>query len=197
MKKIIVSKTLAYDPTFGGQYSRFDGYSLITLQQKSPKISSMTLLKTPKVKVNAIFCSPLRRGVQTAEIFGQVLNQGNIIEVEELKEVLFDLKSLVSENEFKEKGSTLVRQRFIDAFIQDQLLESRTRLKERAESLLQRIANLDGRTYLLISHSFFMKLLQIYLKNNNLFDQPELLQKYFDVTKKTFDHGDGFSFYVK
>lgn len=197
MKLIFARKIYPYDPTFGGKYTKYEGYSLVTRQKLSPKISSTIKISLPS-KVNApVYCSTLIRARQTARIISKLSNINKIQETPELDEILFDLKSLLTKDDYDKYGSNLVRQRFIEAFIKDELLESRRSIKSRVKRLLSKLDKLSDGKYILVSHSFFMKLLQIFLKHEDLFESPEILKDNFDYRKKTFNFGEGFRFTVK
>lgn len=194
MKKLIFRKIFPYNPTFGGKYSVYQGYCLITLQTKSPGIEEELEIKILDKLENIIFSSPLKRARETSRSIAKKYKSQKIIVLEELKEVMFDLKSLLTEEEYLKEGSNLVRKRFIESFIKDQLVEKRAEIKSRVDSARDILSKYPVGNYLLISHSFFMKILQIYLKNNKLFDHPEILSKEFDYKLKTFEFGEGFEF---
>jgi len=58
-----------------------------------------------------------------------------------LREVKFDLKQLLTYEEFEHEGSNLVRERFIQAFEKDELDEPLHSIKERMEKVLGQIEN--------------------------------------------------------
>jgi broad specificity phosphatase PhoE len=197
MKLLYIKKIFPYDPTYGEKYTKYEGYSFITRQKLSPGISSSLELSLPS-KINApVYCSTLNRAVMTAKIISKKHEINKVQKLSELNEVLFDLKSLLTNGEYEKYGSDLVRQRFTEAFIKNELLESRQSIKARMVRLLSKLEKLPDGNYLLMSHSFFMKLLQIFLKHNDLFDNPKLLEDNFDYRKKTFNFGEGFNFTLK
>ncbi|MBU0569972.1 histidine phosphatase family protein [Patescibacteria group bacterium] len=193
MKKFYVRKTIKYDPTFGRQFSRYDGYKFIALKKEDPDIEGC-LIDVPPMGIKKIFHSTQKRGIETAQMFSKDLKVKNLTALKELKEITFDLGNLLNEKEFNKFGSNLVRKRFIEAFVNDTLMESRKKIRKRTDDLLEKLSKLNGGNYLIISHSFLMKLLHVYLLDQNLFDCPEILSKYFDTTKKTFEFGCGFEF---
>jgi phosphohistidine phosphatase SixA len=196
MKKIFVRKIFAYDPTFSGNFSRYEGYNLITLQKKSVNINKDCKIVLSGNITSPIYHSPLKRALQTAMKINKSLGL-DLEELAELSEIKFNLKQLLTEEQFNYYGSNLVRKRFIEAFINDKLVEKRKEIKERINKLLKKLNNLPDGNYLLISHSFFMKLLQFYLKDKTLFENSIILKKYFNLRKKTFEFGKGFEFDVE
>lgn len=194
MKKIFIRKVFPYEPTFNGKYSRYQGYCLSALQKESPSIKTECSIMIEGIVQSPIYCSSLKRGQETAACFGKKMGVTKIFQTPHLNEVLFDLKNLVSEEEYRSLGSNLVRKQFIQAFIEDRLLESRSNLEKRINFLFEDLNKLKGGNYLLISHSFFMKILQVYLKDGQLFNHPEILKVNFDYQQKTFEFGEGFEF---
>lgn len=188
MKRVLVRKTFQYDPTFGNTLSRFDGYKSITLQERDPGILDHSV-KT-LITAETLYCSSLRRAVESAqkyEIHFSVLS--------DLNEILFDLTDLVSEAEFDSYGSSLVRKRFIERFIDDSLLESRESVFSRIESVLKLLKNSESETIFLISHSFFMKILESFITTQGkIVNQPELIKNFIIPEQKTYDFGMGFDF---
>lgn len=185
MKKIYFQKIFSYDPTFNKRYSKFEGYSHITKQRLSPSI--INLDEKIMNKYSKIYSSNLKRAIQSAKLYCD-----HVEILSDLNEIKFDLKHLVTEEEYNLYGSNLVREKFIKFFIEDELLESRKSIKSRVEKVLKIISELPDGRYLFISHSFFMKILQIYMVHHDIFENPEKLRKYFDVNKKTFESGKGF-----
>jgi hypothetical protein len=192
MKNFLVRKIFEYDPTFDGRFSRYRGYDLITSQRRSPEV----LIKKKAVNLSGlslpIFCSSLKRGKKTALLFGSEIKS-----LDELKEVRFSLRSLVTEKEFKYFGSNLVRERFVKAFMADTLIDRRSVIKQELDRLLMKLKKLPTGSYLVISHSFKMKILEIYLQHPDLFQNPKLLRSYFNTYKKTYNFGEGFEFELK
>ena len=184
MKRIKVRKTLGYDPTCGGRFSRYEGYDRIALGLEDPGIlAGQKKLVTGDVRV---LCSPRKRARDS--VMG-----GKVETTHLLDEVMFDLSELVGEEEYVRCGSNLVRRRFVKAFENDELGEKRVEVKTRMERLLRRLKKEPGEV-LLVSHSFFMKILEIYLSHKKLFERPKILREYFNTDKKTYNFGEGFDF---
>lgn len=197
MKRIFVRKIFPYDPTFHGQYSKYDGYRLIGLQKQSPGVHKPSPLDINEKINSPIFSSELTRGVETATLTAQQLGVSETESTPLLNEIKFDLARLLTREEYEKEGSDLVRRRFIESFIKDTLLESREKIKNRIELVLDRLKGLESGNYLLVSHSFFMKFMQIYLvRQIDIFKRPHLLSEYFNPKEKTFDFAKGFEVYL-
>ncbi len=194
MKNITVLKIFPYDPTFHQKYDRYDGYALSTLQFEAPQVTEDLQLHFRKDFNQPIICSNLLRSKQTAQKIADRLGSYNIESLKTINEVKFDLNKLLSKKEFNKSGSNLVRKRFINCFIEDNLTEKRENIKKRIHSLLSYLETLPDGNYLVISHSFFMKILETYLTHKNLFEKPEILKQTLNYHNKTYNFGEGFSF---
>ncbi len=195
MITIFIKKIFAYDPTFNGTYSKYEGYRKITRQEQSPGIKKQHGIEKTTVFSGPIYSSVLRRGEESGEVYADRFRVP-FITTPLLNEIRFDLHNLVTENEFEEFGSSLVRERFIMMFEENGLLERRDEIQYRIERLMMLLKNNPEGKYLLVSHSFFMKLLETYLHEPDLFEHPELLKRTFDNKMKTYEFGEGFTFMI-
>lgn len=188
---IYFRKILEYDPTFNGRYDEYGGYSKITLQEADPVIitNQSYKLDIPENIFKPIFSSPLRRAKQTANKYFQT---EEIDILNDLREIKFDMHKLLSESEYQKERSNLVRERFIEAFINDELAENRQNIEARVNSVLKKLRKLEPNNYLVISHSFFLKIMECYLIEKELFKNPTLIKDHFNPLKKTFEFGKGF-----
>lgn len=199
--RVEVLKIARYDPTLGGRYSKYGGYNLSASEQSDPPIVSDACaeieINIKDLQSRIYFHSTRLRGKQTADCI-KSLKSGILIECPEIKEIPFSMMSLLSEEEFVAKGSNLVRQRFTQAFVDDKLLESRDQIKNRITKLLS-ILNTVKNDYAsvgLISHSFFMKILEGIVTGVPVFDVPEKVRKLIPYDQKTYPFGGGFKFEV-
>lgn len=199
---VLILKTAEYNPIYDGP-SKYESLDLITTFQFSPGITHpkkvISILNLDKLEgVQIIVHSSLRRARETAKAISSIMkNNSEILESNALDEVRFSLKNLVSAEEYEKNGSNLVRQRFIEAFIEDALLEKRGQIFGRILTLGRLLRGLnapDGKKILCVSHSFFMKILAVFLKEPKFFDSPVLLRKYFNPKKRTFEFCQGFEF---
>lgn len=197
-RKVYILKTGPYNPTEGG-LSRYDGFERITTQDYSPHLSDPNYVwknvELDKISnANLIFCSQALRTQETAGTIKSLLQRQVKIEITPcLNEVKFSLKALLSEAEYKREGSTLVRKRFIEDFINDTLLEKKAQISERIKGVLALLKTQPiEQKIVCVSHSFFMKILHTHVLEDRLFENPKLLYKYFDFTKRTFECCEGF-----
>mgnify|MGYP003971447203 CR=1 FL=1 len=193
MKEIAFRKILGYDPTLGGKFSRYGGYCLITEQKQDPSIikPENEIFDFPKDIYGPIFCSSLKRGIDSASYVCMKTGLTKVV-LPELNEINFSLEDLLSEEEYLEQGSDLVRKRFVEYFVEDKFKEKRGSIQDRTHNLLARFNVLPEGRHLAISHSFFMKIFEAYSKEPTLFEEPELLANYLDPFKKIYMFGQGF-----
>ena len=190
MKTITIIKTAAYDPTLSVRYGLYDGYCLSTLQKTQPHITVPAKPLTKQEVKGQVYCSTLTRSIETARLHTPRPQRTSL-----LNEVLFDLKTLVTEAEFESQGSGLVRQRFVEAFVNDQLLDSRAAILARVKELLQFLKAQDQTHILCVSHSFFMKVLEAYIKTSDKLEaHPDVLAAFISSKKHTYPYMEGFEF---
>lgn len=193
MKKVPVRKIAAYDPLKYG-LSKYESYELVTRQIYDPGILP-TAYEAEKLRLgvnSCILASDLNRARETSQLYS---HRGGVrcMFTPCLREVRFSLKELLTEDEYQKHGSNLVRERFVDHFVNDSLLEKREMLFERIKRLENLISSQAEQKILIISHSFFMKLMEAYLKDGqDVFENPELLRSYIFPERKTYEFMEGF-----
>ena len=184
-------KIYEYDPTFGGLYSKYEGYKRICLQEEDPGICNIS--NSNIISCESLYSSKLKRGIESAEILskhGDISFKSTYL----LNEIIFDMSKLLTETEYIEFGSFLVRKRFIDAFTRNELNEPLDNIHDRIEKLLFLLSIDKSKKITLVSHSFFMKIFEIYLQDKDLFTFPERIKNYFDPYKKLYNFGESFEF---
>lgn len=200
--QIYILKTAKYSPLISG-LSKYDSFDLVTTGQFSPSIVATAkeilseIDKKVVLEADFIFHSQALRTKQTAtNIKDQLAPNAKLFETPNLNEVFFSLKSLISKDLYEKEGSNAVRRIFIDDFIKDQTIEKREMLRGRIDDLftLLRSKKYQNKKTVCVSHSFFMKIIEVYLINPNLFEDPSLLAKQFNPLKRTFDFCQGFPF---
>lgn len=191
----ILMKIGHYSPTNIFIRNKYDAYCRISTHTYSPSLSFSGIFQTFKTgfrlrsrfNIEQIFSSPLPRAHQTAKIasLSYLPNQPPIYISSDLSEIPFNMASLLTKKEFQSSGSALVRQRFIDSFIADRLLLPRFAIQSSIDRVLKICRTKSN--ILFVSHSFFLKLLTIYLDCPDIFLCPRLLKNYFDPRVRTFN----------
>lgn len=185
MKTITVLKTLRYDPTDGGQHSVYGGYCLITEGRYDPEM----IKDQRSIDINQfdkVFSSSAKRAKESVCGATEILT--------ELNEVSFCLRKIVSKQEYEKYGSEIVRRRFLESFVKDILDEKRNQIEKRLSKLITIIRKLPDGKYLIVSHSFIMKIFEAYLHENDLFSNPGKLSCYLNPLNRTYNFGEGFEF---
>jgi len=106
----------------------------------------------------------------------------------ELNEIAFPLQKFCSEEYFLKDGSTAVRKAFVQAFTENKLSIPH----EQLHTELAIIAALRNQEQLLcISHTFRMKLLELYANiGDKLFQNPTIIKEHIDCKKHLYDFGE-------
>jgi broad specificity phosphatase PhoE len=191
MKNLFFMKIGPYNSLQKG-LSKFESLKLLTLQKIDPTININEIHKyLPNHLISdfdLIITSNLRRSKETAKYLTKTIFKKNIpvFSTDLLNEVKFDISKFCSKEEYEKQGSNLIRKKFIESFIKDNLIESRKDIKQRMDKFENLIAN-ENKKILCISHTFFMKLYIIYKKERNLFQKPKILNKYLDPNKRIFE----------
>ena len=192
-----VRKIARYDPTMGGKYTRYAGYCLSTQFAIDPPLIGGAYEEVygavRTLKGNVVLHSSLLRGRQTAKYISKTRGVKSI-KLPELNEIPFSLAQLVTEDEYAKFGSNLVRERFIRAFEDDSLLEKRADMQERVKGIYDFLRELDEQSVTLVSHSFFMKVLEATVENVPIFEEPSSLSVVLNPEQRTYPYGTGFNF---
>ena len=167
----------------------FEYLSDVTSQKINPQSLELGMLA---VQSGIVLYSPLEHAKGCIKRTAGIDHR----EVVELREIPFDLKKLCTKEEWVDRKSEVVRERFKKAFIADTLMIKRKQLFEEVESLL-RLCVRFHETYdnvTVVSHSFRLKLIEAYLgTDGKIKDNPELIHQYVFNNRKTYEFGRGFA----
>jgi hypothetical protein len=178
---MIMKKIAPYNP-YGDESENRYHYVCRLLQQKVDPPS--TAAKSIDCMGRVTYHSTLFRSVDCIDR----TNALRLVPNRDLNEIAFNLDDYCSESVFKSEKSNAVRSAFLQAFIDNCLDESHEELKGRL-GRAKDIALNQSHT-LAISHTFFMKLFQVYWDCGELlFSQPEVLRFYIDPQKHLFPFG--------
>lgn len=121
-------------------------------------------------RVDAIYYSPTPRAKETAALLANALQVTCTKELGYLREIAFSPKKLVSVVEFEQGGMGAIREAVYNAVAQGTTDESAAAIIERLQKVKHLLANNKSRTIIIVTHGFFMRLLQIsLLKNKSTF----------------------------
>lgn len=178
MKKIIPSakimnilmKTGPYSPLKKG-LSKYASICLLTIYKNDPVIDEAAMFryfsrlqKKQRLfkKIDLVVVSNLRRARKTAEFIvenGLINNNVKIKKLGCLNEIKFSIKKICSQSEYNRYGSVIVRERFVEAFIKNELTESRKQIEKRCKKLDRLLSGeKKPQNILCVSHTFFLKI---------------------------------------
>lgn len=118
--------------------------------------------------VDAIYYSSATRAKQTAALLADMLNVSETKELDYLREIGFSPKRLVSSLTFERSGMNAVREAVYSAIEQDAADETSKELVARIGQIKKLLGKHKGQTIVVVTHGFFMRLLQIALLHNKL-----------------------------
>ena len=185
MIKIIFVRTAPYEYNLFGK-SLYESFDLVARKLYEPTLQrKLSLPNLPKP--DTIFCSPRKRSIETAKAIKQKFNPKSELRVTTLlREIDFSMSQFIAKAEFENVMLAIARTKFIQAFARNKLDEKKEAVRARIDKLLGLVRKKSG-TVLCCSHGFFMKLVQIYLKDKTIFAKPKKLVKLFEPGKKPFD----------
>ncbi|MBI5734029.1 MAG: hypothetical protein HY973_03755 [Candidatus Kerfeldbacteria bacterium] len=115
-----------------------------------------------------------RRSLESAKIMAEFFlrrykKELTPVGLSELKEVRFDVRQLVSEDDFKKNGMPAIRTALYDSFVNGGSTESIVELDKRIDVIKDVIINHVNKkeSVLFVTHDFFMRVLEVYIKRFN------------------------------
>lgn len=197
---IKLMKTGPYSPR-RGDLEKYDSIKLLTMYEYDPPFdlecdhvdspigSRLEREREFLRSVNRVVTSAQRRTMETARYLvreGFVRGGIPILHEPYLNEIKFAVEAICTRESYAEKASTAVRSGFIKAFIKDGLAESREMIKQRCDQLKMAAdaARREHESVLFVSHTFFLRIFQLYQEFPDLFSRPEILREQVDETKR-------------
>lgn len=186
-----------YDPEQNGRYSRYKGYCLSTKEEVDLPITegAHEVFVDRHPITNVILHSTLLRAIQTVGCLPKT-PEVKLIPLPQLREIPFKLEKLVSEEEFEREKSKLVRARFVEAFILNSLMQSREQIRDNIYYVIGVLKGLKGDEAVIVSHSFFMKILETFVNGIDVFGNPENIRQVINPDIKIYEFGKGFFFEI-
>lgn len=115
-----------------------------------------------------------RRSLESARVIAEVFLQRykkelTPIGLPELKEVRFDVRQLVSENNFKTGGMPVIRTALYNFFVNGGSSESIVELDKRIDAIKDVVVEhaLKRESVLFVTHDFFMRVLEVYTNRSD------------------------------
>ncbi len=170
---MLIQKILAYDVYNNTTGTERYQHVIALLNQSIDPISLHP--DTLDCNQQAVLTSPRKRALTC-------INKNSALSVttySELNEIAFSLQDFCTENDFLENGSTAVRAAFAHAFMEDKLSISHKQLQTELINILA--LSKEAVPPLCVSHTFRMKLLEIYKKiGDELFSDPRIIKEHID-----------------
>jgi hypothetical protein len=133
------------------------------------------------------------RCVQTAKM----ISKNKLVTLPELGEISFSMKEIISKQDFFKGGMPqveLARKLFVNKLMAGEITESLQSIISRVESVLNFIEKEKSEKIVLVSHSFFMKVMETYIKDPQIEKKPKRIKNYFTGREKFYDYFGGFRF---
>jgi broad specificity phosphatase PhoE len=111
--------------------------------------------------INAIYYSPALRAKETAALLAGTLDVTEVEELGCLHEIVFSPSKLISEATFQRKGMDVVREAVYKAVAENKADEATPAMLARVRQIQSLIARNDDKTIIIVTHGFFMRLLQL------------------------------------
>ncbi len=161
----------------------YDDYSRLSYEELdnlstgkiSPGINSNSakLLRSNKLidqkHIDIIFHSNATRSKETGVLMNDIFfsQDAKLKWLNELKEVEFNVKDLVTKEEYQNNGLKLIRPRLFEAIIKNKIegIEDYNSINKRIKSIHQFLKKLKSKDIICITHGFFMRFLYLYFKN--------------------------------
>ncbi len=150
-----------------------DQLSQLSLQEIDPAIDKQKLPYLIDVSVieksyDTIFHSPSLRAKQTAQYVGEMVQCHTIIESREVREIVFDPKRLVTQEEFLELGLQAVRNGLFHALETDSNYEHRSEINTRLHTFFLKLSESAFENVLIVTHGFLLRIIELGLKNRSI-----------------------------
>jgi len=174
-----------YDPKIKS-LSKYESLCLLTMQKNDPGIITSkqnTSLFNKNEEPTLIISSTQLRGKQTATLTNSLLTkQARILYTNLANEIIFDMSTFCSKKQYEKHGSNIVRQKFINSFSTNKLIEKHHQLHKRFEQLrlMLKTESQFHKNILIVSHTFFIKLFIIYIDHPDLFTKPNITRQYIN-----------------
>ena len=111
--------------------------------------------------INAIYYSPALRAKETAVLLAGTLNVTEVEELGYLHEIAFSPSKLISDTTFQRKGMDAVRKAVYKAVAENAADEATPAMLARVRQIQSLISRNDDKTIIIVTHGFFMRLLQL------------------------------------
>lgn len=195
-KQIIFLRSAPYDYLMG-ENDLYDSFDLVARGTVDPGLNEGALEKLKQVSAKlpfkpcVVYSSGLLRSRQTARVIG-----AKVIVREELGEVKYRMKEFISRSDFysleARPNINKARRLFIKSLVNNKLSESYSQVMARAMALLTLIGREPYAKIGVVSHGFFLKIVESLIRDRTIETIPLRLLNYFNGQRETFKFGEGY-----
>jgi hypothetical protein len=160
----------------------------VTLQNKDPESLHPNQLNIDNVSI--VFHSPLKRSVQCLNQLSRI----QYIPVKSLKEIKFDMKQLATAEQILNEGSLIVRKRWKQEFVNDNLCITRNQIFQEVNEILKLCISSKFENIAIVSHTFRLKIIEAFIKTKGeIKNHPSLINDYLFDNQRSYPFGQGFT----
>lgn len=140
--------------------------------------------------VQSAYTSEDPRCIETAKFFAS-----QIVVTPFLQDLNYEMENFMSEKDFQHEGKpnvTKARMALIQALVEDRLQDSFGSLLHRITNVLDLLQADKATAIACVSHGFFIKLIEIYLRHPEIEHDPKSFLKYYTGSQEAFGFCEGF-----
>lgn len=161
-----------------------------TLEQGFKKLSQTI----PFEKLEVMYTGPSKRTRETGEAIAKLISsaQGRKIKpaiLPQLREVAFDIRSIIPFSERASLKIDVLNEAVLSAMVRGEYAESASHVYERVDKLFNIIRFPDRGDSLLISHDFYMRVIEIYIKRHGESDHNITIGELRGTRQNSYLHG--------
>lgn len=196
IKDVVFLRPLNYNYKIG-DHDIYDSFDLVARRNVNPSIipiDKATALSTaPDLlkQADVVYCSRAIRSQETAAFFSDTPITLPVHEIE------YSMSDFIPKEDFYlPDGSPDVnkaRRLFFQAFTEDRLQESFQSVIDRIKYTLQVIKEVDSEFVAVITHGFLLAVIEAYIRDPSIEEDPKKLLDYYDGSTITFHFFEGFS----
>lgn len=176
------------------QKGLYDSYNAVAKGQADTMVNIADIPLAIRVfaKDALVIASPASRTKLTAEALSS-----DFVVHDDAAEIGYTMEQLMPSGEFakfsESVATTMARKRYFPALFADKLVESHESALARVVALLK-FATAQDKNVVVISHGFFMKLVEVAVLDPNAVADIKLFQKHYDGAKPAYDFLNGPTF---
>lgn len=195
MKTLYFVRTGPYEYKIPGR-DLYDSFNVVAIRECDPGLKDGATeyiaqhLSQIVPASDLILTSPTRRSSMSGKSINNTIYSSPL-----LYEVKYRMDNFIDRNDFyinNVPNVTKARKAFVRALIDSELEESYSEVLKRVSSLLELVNARSATTIVLFSHGFFLKIVEAYIRDQEIITKPQKLLRYFTGEVETFKFCEGF-----